>query len=80
MPQSVSMNLFRNNLKKALVAQGMTHQQLADAAGVRRTSISKILSGIEGVSLDRADRLAQAVGIPLSDLISSNFKILKQSA
>lgn len=74
------MNIFCKNVRTALEARGMTLTSLAEATGIHRPNLSKILSGKEGVTLDRAGVISSALGYSLSDLVSSNFKILKQSA
>lgn len=80
MQQCVAMNNFRNNLRKAIEAAGMTQRDLADASGICYVNISRILGEKEGVTLERAERLANAVGIPLADMISAKFKILNKTA
>jgi UDP-N-acetylglucosamine 1-carboxyvinyltransferase len=64
------MNTFRKNLRAAMRRRGMTQQQLADAVGTSQPAISRILSGRESLTLDRAERIAVAVGISLSELFS----------
>jgi len=80
MAQSASMNLFCKNVRACLEARGMTIQSLADATGIYRSNLSKILHGKEGVTLDRAGVIAEAVGVHLSELLSPTFKIMKKSA
>ena len=73
MPKKAS-EVFRKNLKSIIDAQEMTITELAEKVVTSRPSISFILSGDEGVTLDRAERIAKAVGYNLSDLLSKDFK------
>lgn len=80
MAQSVAMNIFCNNVRAALDANDMTVTALAAATGIDRSNLSRILHGKEGITLDRAGIIAEAIGVSLSDLLSPKFKILKKSA
>ena len=73
MPKKAS-DVFRKNLRSIIDAQEMTITEVAEKVGTSRPSISFILSGDEGVSLDRAERIAKAVGYNLSELLSKDFK------
>ena len=48
---------------------GKTQEELAAAAGINRTYLSEIENGRENISLERAERLAMALGCELVDLI-----------
>lgn len=80
MAQFDSMNAFRDNVRAVLSARGMTMTDLAGRCGIDRSNLSKILHGKEGVTLDRAGTIAEALGVGLHDLISPKFKILSRSA
>lgn len=69
---------FRRNVGKVLAERGMTMEQLALLCGTKRPNISRILSGKEQVSLERAGRIAKALSIDLPDLISTSFEILQE--
>lgn len=47
---------------------------------MHRPNISRVLSGKEQVSLDRAGRIAKALHVDLADLISAKSKILQEIA
>ncbi len=51
-------------IKSARLSQGLTQQQLADAAGTTQNVISKVESAYEALELSwiRAIRIAQALG------------------
>lgn len=70
---------FRENLRNILDERDMTMTELAEAIGTSRAGISRILSGTDGVTLSRAERIAQALKVTLTDLLASPKKI-KQHA
>ena len=68
-----AIDVFRKNVRMVLDAHEMTITDLADKVGTSRPSISFILSGSEGVSINRAERISKALGFKLSDMLSSDF-------
>lgn len=78
--QSKPADSFRRNVARLLVERGMTIQDLALLSGMHRPNISRVLSGKEQVSLDRAGRIAKALHVDLADLISAKSKILQEIA
>jgi transcriptional regulator with XRE-family HTH domain len=62
---------FRKNLNTAMVAREMSIQQVADAAGMVRPYVSRVLNGHTKPLLDQADRLAKAVRYPLPTLLGN---------
>lgn len=60
------------DLKQIRAAAGMTQRQLADAAGVNIRQIQKIEASeikIGNVTLQNAAALAQALGVPIEELL-----------
>ena len=57
-----------NALRAARVAAGMSQQQLAIAAGIRRESISHYESGLHEPGVWRAIRMAAVLGVPVEEL------------
>ncbi len=51
-------------------ARGLTQEQLASALDLQTPAISRIETGHTGVSLTVAAHLAQALGVPMSDLFA----------
>jgi len=51
-------------------AIGLTQQDLAKASGLNRSFISDVERGVESISLDRADTLAQVGGRSLAELLT----------
>lgn len=65
---------FRHNVKAMLDVRDMSQQALADAIGCSRSNISRLLNGDEGVTIERADKIAKAVGMPLSVLLGEKIR------
>ncbi|TXH43419.1 MAG: XRE family transcriptional regulator [Desulfurellales bacterium] len=70
-----SSALFRKNVLSVIKERGITITQLAEKAETSRPAMSRILSGIDGVTLERADRVAHALGLEVSDLLAKKMKI-----
>ncbi len=73
--QMAAAEILRNNLRAIMVERKLTIQDLADIAGTKRPNMSRILAGNEGLSIARAERIAEALGLTLADLITSVGKI-----
>ena len=65
--------VFRRSVRKEMDEHGITITALARAVGTSRSGMSCILSGKDNVTLDRADRIARAVGVTLADLVSEEI-------
>lgn len=66
--------LFRANVKRILQSRNLTITQLAHDSHTSRPGLSRILSAKDGVTLERADSIAGALGIPLRELLSENLE------
>lgn len=73
-------DIFRRNVAHVIGERGITMEELAKACKTSRPNISRILSGDEQVSLERAGRIAKALDLPLSELVSPTMKILEKIA
>jgi len=60
---------FARKFKQARQAAGLTQADVMNKAGVQRTTLSDIEQGKHNVTIDVMDRLANAVGCPLADLV-----------
>lgn len=60
---------FGQALRERRKALGLTQTDLATTTGLSRSYISEVECGRETISLERAEKLAQAVNVPLSDLL-----------
>ena len=60
---------FGNTLRKKRISLGLTQADLARITGLNRSYLSDVELGKEGISLDRAAKLANAVNCSLKDLL-----------
>jgi DNA-binding XRE family transcriptional regulator len=60
---------FGTALKEKRQSLGMTQVELAKIAGLSRSYVSEVECGREGISLERAEKLAKAVDSRLSELL-----------
>lgn len=58
-----------NNLRKIRKAKEMTQQQLAEKVGIKRESISNVESGKNNFCLPNAQKIANALGVTLDELL-----------
>jgi transcriptional regulator with XRE-family HTH domain len=56
-------------IRAARERRGWSQEQLADAAGLDRTYVSSLERGLRNPTLITQERLAQALGTPLHELI-----------
>ena len=68
-----AMVTFRNTVREVMDEHDITITELAQRVGTSRSGMSCILSGKDGVTIERADRIAKALGVKLSDLISGRI-------
>lgn len=73
MTQSVAMNCFARNVRHLLSETGMTQVELAELAGIHHPNVNRILNGKEGITIERAERIASALGVKLSELVSEKL-------
>jgi transcriptional regulator with XRE-family HTH domain len=63
---------FSKNLKKFRLERGLSQEDLADECGLHRTYVSSVERGERNITVDNMDKLAIALGVDLSELISPN--------
>jgi len=63
---------FGRALRTKRLQLGLTQQNLADVSGLNRSYISEVECGRVSISLARAERLANAVGSTLVDLLNTD--------
>jgi transcriptional regulator with XRE-family HTH domain len=66
--KSVTIDTVRTiseTIRQAVVDTGLPLQQVAEAAGVDRASLSRFVRGERSLRLDIADRLAEFLGLEL---------------
>ena len=69
MRRFTAMQHFIRNLKRIRTERGLTQVQLAEKLGTTQGNISRLLSGVEDVTLSRCEKIAEALGIPIIELI-----------
>ena len=60
---------FRQNLRQAMQRRGLSQREVAKKAGTGHTFLNRVLTGKGVPSIELADRLADAVGVPLKKLL-----------
>lgn len=62
--------VFADNIKEFRLAQGLSQEALADLAGLHRTYIGAVERGERNITLLNANRIAEALGVKLSDCVT----------
>lgn len=57
------------NLRRLRVAQGLSQERLALAAGIDRAYVGRVERGSENVTVTTLEALATALGVPIVDLL-----------
>lgn len=65
MSKSAAMNEFAKQIRALIEERGLTLSAAAAEIGMDRGNLSRILNGKERVTLDRAERIANALGATL---------------
>jgi transcriptional regulator with XRE-family HTH domain len=65
---------FGQAVRRLRIARKLSQEQLADLAEIHRTYIGDVERGQRNISLNNMTRIARALGIPLSHLISEMEK------
>ncbi len=68
-PQPTAREVFARNLRRARRLKDLTQEGLALDAGVPRAYLSRVERATINISIDNADALARALGVPLHDLV-----------
>ncbi|QNK65806.1 helix-turn-helix domain-containing protein [Variovorax sp. PAMC26660] len=68
-PQPTTREVFARNLRRARRLRDLTQEGLALEAGVPRAYLSRVERGTINISIDNADALARAIGVPLHELV-----------
>ena len=58
------------NIKKELDSRGMTQQMLADAIGISKQVMNKIIKGLKAINVKELGRIASALGITTDKLLT----------
>lgn len=65
---------FAANLRAARLALGLTQERLGELAELHPTYVSSVERGERNVSIDTMERLAQALDIELSSMLSDRIE------
>ena len=60
---------YGKHIKQLRNEAGMTQAQLAEASGIRQSTISMIETGVNTPNVKTADKIARALGVTLNDLM-----------
>ena len=60
---------FGQNLRTIRERAGISQEKLAEQAGLHRTYVSSVERGERNISLLNIERLAKALGIPMTKLV-----------
>lgn len=58
-----------DNIRAARKSAGLSQERLAELAGLDRQAINRIEQGHQAALIDNLIRIADALGVPLSDLV-----------
>lgn len=61
--------VFAENIRRLRLAKGISQEALADLAGLHRTYVGAVERGERNITLINANRIAEALGVRLSDCL-----------
>jgi transcriptional regulator with XRE-family HTH domain len=61
--------VFAENIRRLRLAKGLSQEALADLAGLHRTYVGAVERGERNITLINANRIAEALGVRLSDCL-----------
>ena len=67
--KSSARRIFAENLRKARLARRLSQEGLAELSGLHRTYVGSVERAERNVSIDNMERLSEAVGVSLPDLL-----------
>jgi len=62
--------LFVANVNRIIDDGDLSVSEIARRADINRAELSRVLNGLQGVTIERAEKIADAVGVPLDVLIA----------
>lgn len=68
-PMLSARELFGRNLRRTRRLKEVTQEELALRADLSRTYVSEVERGARNISIDNMSRLAEALDVPLRDLV-----------
>ena len=78
---STAMADFLKNVKAIIEARNIKISKLAEGCGIARPWLSTVIHGRASgsITLENADRIAQSLGVPLSELLKPSKKLSGKS-
>lgn len=70
-PKHRARAVFAVNLRRARLAKGFSQEELAAKAGLHRNYVGSVERNEKNISIDAIERLADALGSSLIDLLRS---------
>lgn len=64
-----------DNIQRLLDQRGMTQQSLAETLGISKQVVNKIVKGNKAINVKEITEIAQALGVPVDDLLKVSDKI-----
>lgn len=72
---SRSLEAFRDNLVDELEKRNLSIAQVAFDLGMSRPSLSRVIHGHDGITIERAERIANYLEVPLVRLLRIREKV-----
>ena len=72
-------NQARNNIKKLMEEQGLSQPRLADKAGIAFGTLSRILRGKQDLTIQTAEKIAEALELSVYDLTETDYSPVNTS-
>lgn len=66
---SQAAEAFRENVRSLMSEQGISIRGLGEITGMSYAGLSRVLSGHQTLTIPRAERIANALGVELSDIL-----------
>lgn len=67
-------NTFRDNLRSLMDSREISQRELAKKAGTGYPNLNRVLQGKQNVTLELADRIADALDISLTELLAKKSR------
>ena len=61
------------NILNKIESKGMTQQSLADALGISKQVMNKIIKGSKAINVNELAKIASVLGATTDELLTSNF-------